>query len=574
MHVVDIVPPTLAVVAAWLGLGTLVAGVGHATRRALLTATGSGGADRPKPADLWIGLAALVAYLQIWNLAAAITWKAWLVPLVAAVAGIVLAAHSSGRVGRIPLRWPVVAGVVIAILWLANRSLAAAFYYDLGLYHFDAIEYASHFAAIPGLGNLHGRLGAGNGHLLLVSFVDHGPFARIGFHIVNGLLAAMLLVDIAWRFVRRVPGARMPSFTTRVALLFLPVLLVAIVGGKGSRINNPDLDFAAFVLVAIGMLYLVECLEFGFRTTPALVSAASLSLAATTRPLYWPLAVLGVGALVVKRGHTISRTSGSRTGGAILLLPLVLLGGWMGRQIVLSGYPLFPLAIGGLPVDWRMPTSAVHELNRFVSSWARSPGDDPNVVLASWHWFHPWLRSHKGDVDLVAPILLLACVVPVLVCRSPEDARRRRAWRTPMLAMTLPALPLLVVWFFSAPDPRFAMALLWLPPIGLIAWALPADTGGRGKIAYASLACVLLVMLGLVAHKGVYRPIVSNQTGPLGTEPVPIAPVTSFTTRSGLVIYQPTHGELCWRTLLCTPKPQLSLRLRGSGIGDGFRIGG
>jgi len=268
------------------------------------------------------------------------------------------------------------------------------------------------------------------------------------------------------------------------------------------------------------MLYLVECLELGFRTTPALVSAATLSLAATTRPLYWPLAILGAGMLVVKRGHTISRMNGT-----ILLLPLALLLGWIGRQVVLSGYPLFPLSVGGFPVDWRMPTSAVHELNRFVTSWARSPGDDPNVVLASWHWFGPWLRSHKGDVDLVGPLLLLASIVPVLAGgRSAEDADRRRAWRTPMLMMTLPSLPLLVVWFFNAPDPRFAMALLWLPPIGLIAWALPADASGRGRIAYSSLACVLVVMLGLVAHKGVYRPIVSNQSGPLGTELVPIPP--------------------------------------------------
>ncbi len=569
MHVVDIVPPTLAVVAAWICLGALIAAVGHTTRRALLIATGSRPDDKPKPADLWIGLAALVTYLQIWNLASAITWKAWILPLVVASAGAILAARASSRMRRISLRWPVVAGVGVAILWLANRSLAGAFYYDLGLYHFQAIEYATHFRAIPGLGNLHGRLGAGNGHLLLVSFVDHGPFARIGFHIVNGLLAAMLLGDVAWRFVRRLPGPRMPSFTTRVALLLLPVLPVAIVGGKGSRINNPDLDFAAFVLVVIGMLYLVECLEFGFRATPALVSAATLSLAATTRPLYWPLAVIGAGMLLVKRGHIVSRANG-----AVLLLPSALLLGWMGRQIVLSGYPLFPLTIGGLPVDWRMPTSAVHGLNRFVTSWARSPGDDPNVVLASWHWFHPWLKSHEGDVDLVGPILLLAVVVVVLASRSTDDAHRRRAWRTPMLVMTLPALPLLVVWFFNAPDPRFAMALLWLPSIALLAWALPADARGRGRIAYSSLACVLLVMLGLVAHKGVYRPIVSNQTGPLGTEVVPIAPLTAFTTRSGLVIYHPTSGELCWRALLCTPNPKPNLRLRGAGIGEGFRIGG
>jgi hypothetical protein len=570
VHLLDIVPPTLAVVASWLCIAAFVAGVGHASRRGLLLAMGCRAAVRPQPPDLWIGLAALVAYLQIWNLGAAVSSKAWIVPGAAALVGVASGLRALRPVEWPSLSWPIVAGFVIAVMWLANRALAGALYYDLGLYHFGSIEYASRFAAIPGLGNLHGRLGAGNGHLLLVSFVDHGPLAKLGFHILNGLLAAFLLVDLTGRFVRYTSVPRLSSFTTRVALLLLPVLLVSIVGGKGSRINNPDLDFAAFVLVIVGMLYLVECLEFGFRATPALVAISSLSLAGTTRPLYWPLAVLAAAVLMIRRNQTLPRVPGS----LVLLLPIVLVLGWMARQVVLSGYPLFPLTTGGLPVDWRMPTAAVHDLNRFVTSWARSPGDDPNVVLASWHWFTPWLRSHEGDLDLVGPLLLLgAGIVSALAGRSDEDRRRRRAWRTPMHAMTVPPLPLLVLWFFNAPDPRFATALLWLPPLGLLAWALPGKVELRSP-AYGSLAVALLVSIGLVAHKGVFRPIVSNGTGPLGTVPVPGAAVVPFITSSRLEIFRPAKGELCWRVLLCTPKPNRALRLRGTGVGDGFRVGG
>ncbi|MEP6893734.1 MAG: hypothetical protein ABI927_08150, partial [Gaiellaceae bacterium] len=465
-------------------------------------------------------------------------------------------------------------------LWLANRSLAAALYYDLGLYHFGSIEYAAHYAVIPGLGNLHGRLGAGNAHLLLVSFFGHGPLTRIGYHITNGLFAALLLLDVACRFARRVPSPRLPSFTARIALLVLPATLVAIVGGKGSRLNNPDLDFAVFVLVIIGALYLVECLEFGFRPTPALVSASSLSLAATTRPFYWPLAVLGVALLAIAGARQIGRTPGfGRIVAPIIVLPIILGAGWMGRQAVLSGYPFFPLTTGGLPVDWRMPAAVVDDLNRFVTSWARSPGDDPSVVLATSNWLHPWLRSHVGDLDLVAPILLLVCVIPALASRTPSDIRRRGTWRKPMLALALPALPMLVIWFVNAPDPRFALAPLWLLPIGLVAWALPErgerrwqSTTKTGALAYFGLACALLVSVALVGHKGVYRPIVSNGTGALGTEPVPGAAVVPFITRSGLEISQPASGELCWRVFLCTPHPNPDLRLRGVGIRDGFSV--
>ena len=174
MHVGDIVPPTLAVVVSWIVLGALIAGVGHAMRRVLLRVGVGQAVDTFRPADLWIGLAALVAYLQLWNLVAAVSWKATIVPVVTGLVGLGLVGLGLGArrlrgFKSLSLSWPIVAGVVVAVLWLANRSLAAAFYYDLGLYHFAAIDYASQFAAIPGLGNLHGRLGAGNGHLLRAS---------------------------------------------------------------------------------------------------------------------------------------------------------------------------------------------------------------------------------------------------------------------------------------------------------------------------------------------------------------------------------------------------------------------
>ena len=98
------------------------------------------------------------------------------------------------------------------------------------------------------------------------------------------------------------------------------------------------------------------------------------------------------------------------------------------------------------------------------------------------------------------------------------------------------------------------------------------DDFRRSRVASASLACVLLIALGLVAHKGVFWPIVSNGIGPLGTEPVPGAAVVPFVTRSGLEIYRPAHGELCWRVELCTPRPRSNLRLRGADISHGFRI--
>ena len=145
----------------------------------------------------------------------------------------------------------------------------------------------------------------------------------------------------------------------------------------------------------------------------------------------------------------------------------------MGRNAILSGYPLFPTTIGGLHVDWRMPASAVHKAARRDYAWARFPGRDPTTCSARGIGFTGGCPKHFKEFDFVAPLTLFACLVPSLSGRGSRDTKRRTR-TAPMLAVALPALATLGAWFLVAPDPRFVWGPLWLVPIALVAWALPS----------------------------------------------------------------------------------------------------
>src|SRR5581483_4776241 len=77
----DVVLPTLA-------------GCGFLLRRALL------GAGRPAVVDLWIGLAALLAYLELWSLVTGVGALAWVGPAAAAAAGAALVPRARPRSQR------------------------------------------------------------------------------------------------------------------------------------------------------------------------------------------------------------------------------------------------------------------------------------------------------------------------------------------------------------------------------------------------------------------------------------------------------------------------------------------
>jgi len=486
---------TLAVAVSWLGLGAMLAGCGFVTRRLLLPGALRVPADRRLGrADPWIGLAALLAYIQAWSLFSPVTGEAWLVPTLLAAGGLGWGAWRRSPVRVTRRAVSVVALTAVTVLWLANRALGRAADYDLGLYHLGLVEATSQFGVIPGIANLHVRLGAGNAHLLLVTLLERGPWTSAGLHLANGLLVSMLIVDIASRFSQRGAQQDRPSFTRRVALLLVPATIVSGILGVSAeyRLSSPNLDLASFVLVAVGFLYLAECVEAGGKPLPALTAAAALSVAACTRPLFWLPFLVAATIAVVCVSRVSVRVGRGRSLVIVLTLPAALLAGWACRQSVLSGYPFFPWTAGGLPVDWRSPADDVQEMNRWVSAWARRPGGNPDDVLASWSWLRPWLDKRATDFDTVGPLVLLACAVPALVVRSPTTGAWGKARLLPMLSILVPATGTLLAWFLLAPDPRFALAPLWLVPIALTAWALPPlslspiRSHGRSALGHAA----------------------------------------------------------------------------------------
>jgi hypothetical protein len=622
-----VVAPTLAVALVWLCVAVVLAGCGYVFRGPLLLYRRPALARGLTAADLWIGLCVLIAYLQIWNLFLRISAAAWVAPISTGVIGFGWGLRDLRRTGRRPRRLSVsvVAAVVLATLWVANRVLALASDYDLGLYHLNIVHYAMSYSAIPGLANLHERLGADGPSLLFVALLSRGPWAGGGVHLANGLLAALLFVDVGSRFIFT-SSSYQPSFTRRFALLLFLATVVIVAIDPGVRVGSANLDFATFVFVAVGMLYLAQSVEESFSPTPAMTSLALLVLGAVTRPLYWLTVVLvmvAIGVAAARLGG-VSRRQMPRRMLPVAVLPATLAVGWAVRQALLSGYPFFPSTVIGLPVDWRVPATIVDSSNRWIASWARHPGLAPDQVLNSWSWLTEWwVPTHSYDFDLVIPLaLLIVALVPLTLryaVRESVSANETAA----MLTVLVPALVTIVAWFLIAPDPRFALAPIWLVPLAAAAWTIPAapiaefseesitltllvasvvlvcgrlsprliPAAALAIAAATSLArlryrdrlapllarvtifAVLFGSAGIFYSRGVFNEIVANQHGTFGAPLEPNPALVPFRTNSGLLLKRPATGFQCWRALLCTPYPDRRLRLRGSTFSDGLRVG-
>jgi hypothetical protein len=567
-----------AIIATWVVLWLAFTGIG------LLVPLP--GRPRPLRADdwfltFWIGWAATLAFLQVWHLVLPVDWRA-----AAAVGALGLTGLLSRRDDLRGLRRLLlserlyVALLALVVLRLANRALAAPDHIDAGLYHLGAVRWAATYAIVPGLGNLDPPLAINSSHFLCVALLDFGPWAGRASHLANGLLIVVAAAQALAALLRVARRRRAP----RPADLFLAICLPAVFVQAAfdpsfyrelfiRLLSSPTPDVPVFLLqlvVAAELLRLLGMPRAGPGPSRSLLGITLLVAAGTTVKLtfavYGALVLAVAGIAWVVRGRPRAGAAIMRTPAACALVLAIVLGPWLVRGVVLSGYPLYPAPILGLDVDWRMPRSVVVHEEGLVQGHARLSPE-----WEDWGWVSRWASEvwHVARAVLLLPGVLFVLAVGIalagrLVRAGPPG---RRATRWPAL---LPATGALVFWFFSAPSWRFAGSAFWVLGAGSLALAVCSLSAPARRAA--ALGCVAWAVAGsLVILCGM------ETIGPgpdHGFHPAHEAAFAVRATRSGLKVNIPVDNFYCWDGPLPSasyPNPALRLRRPGD-LSSGFTI--
>src|SRR5205085_6097041 len=96
------------------------------------------------------------------------------------------------------------------------------------------------------------------------------------------------------------------------------------------------------------------------------------------------------------------------------LVGLVPTAPWIARNIVLSGYPLYPAMIYPLPVDWIARVDA--------TAWIQKPMELAPLwtIFRDWQWWQLRLTSLGWDgADVMRPLVLLSIGIVAVVFARP-----------------------------------------------------------------------------------------------------------------------------------------------------------
>ena len=450
----------------------------------------------------------------------------------------------------------------LALIESANQPKVG----DSGLYHVPTIKWIENYGIVPGLGNLHGIYAFNSMWHPLSALFGFSFFGIESLHILNGTLIIFAFGFFLGGVTDILNGSS--SITSIIKAGAIPFSLYVY----RPQIGSPAVDLPAALLIWVAFILCLENVNsaqtFRSRTTNVIIATLALFVF-TIKLTVIPVAILYLYFFFMqykfKRWPELWLQIG---------LVLIILAPWEARNIILSGYLVYPLPhIDLFNVDWKLPYQYVMDEKLATQGWARLPGpnwkeslDMPLLELIP-KWF-AWL-PHQYKLTIAVTTIITAGYLLWILCNVKQT--QLYSLKEPTNIVYLTAFAGTLYWFMMAPEPRyvfgftfFMCALPIVPLLQRLVVQFPLLT----RVLMLAVVLIVLLQNGYMSIRDMAG------TADIIFRPAPY-PSEELSTKliDNTVFYSPTKTDQCWYAPLpCTPIFQKKLSLRGSGLESGFRI--
>lgn len=348
--------------------------------------------------------------------------------------------------------------MLILSIFALMESVRETQIFDTFLYHHGAIRWINDYPIVKGLANLHNRYGF-NSTLFLTSAFFNGRWLNSAnlLPTINIFFFLLLILRGAYESQKAYQSANFFKAFFHICFVFIVFFQLKAFFSTVS----PDLIstvllyflFLAFANMAdtgqqkLNFIHIVS-LVFLLPTLKLSQSTCALALLLLGFHYRWYLE---------KKAWILTILAGS-----LFIIP------WLGRTVLLTGYPLFPsTAFDFFSVDWKVPATSASDATfishsalsakALIQSWARIPGEHFSKILAMPYseWVPIWFKDKSAFTQV---LIVLSAASPwsvsCLLLTKKIDKLTFLLW--------LSAFGNVVFWFFSAPDFRFAVASIVL----------------------------------------------------------------------------------------------------------------
>jgi hypothetical protein len=221
-----------------------------------------------------------------------------------------------------------------------------------------------------------------------------------------------------------------------------------------------------------------------------------------------------------------------------------------------------------VPVSWRVPKADVANFYDITVDWGRQPYPDLAKVRNSFAWVPEFLRRNWSMTDQFAsPLSMGGLWILVFFALALKSAHFRQRLRH-LLLLILPIVFALVMWFFTAPNPRYLGSITWLLPLAPALAFIPGMS--LSGFAFVMLTfCVNYFALGTLRYNTEWS---WKRPSPKLPE-IPKVDLREGENPFGVHLFYPRKGDQTFDAPLPSAKnlhPTLKYRDETRGLAGGF----
>lgn len=438
-----------------------------------------------------LGVAFIGCYLNSWSLFLPANWYA-LIPLLILAVFTLKHLSAISEISRYFSSPSFSKGVgVIAISLLAViliYSLLTPQHGDSPGYHFLTIRWSEEYKAVPGLANLHGRLGFNSSFFVTSAAFAFSRLVGQPLYVLNIIFAFCYYL---W-LIHKIYIYRNNLWS--IVYLFLAI---AMLRHLLDSISSPTPDVLASIIISYVFIAVTENLltKDAIDKDEKVVLLLLIFFAFTVKLNTLPLGLIGLFLLftksLLKRRKALWIIIG---GGMLVLVP------WIIRNYILTGYLIFPVsATGFLHPDWQVSSKILHFEKLLINNGPKliSQRWEEVNALSFFQWFPLWIKAHLAQGLIVSLVILVVAIICAVA--SVVIIQRRR--HTSLFLLAVINMISIFFWMYNSPDYRFGYPYL-LNAIVLLALFATRNKPATPTIKYAAVTLVV-ILCGYYIKKGV-----------------------------------------------------------------------
>jgi len=470
---------------------------------------------------------------------------------------------------------------LLYLVVISYLSYLPSSHHDDGLYYSTSIKWLQEYGTVKGLSNLNPRIGFNSNWLILqanfgFSFLDAGLFNDL-----NGLLYLWVFLYSLGGISDFLKGNFSLSNSLRV-LFFIPLLTLHLSAKSDyvfynvNQLSSSSPDIIVTILLWLIFLLFIEDIakekrQISFQSLLIIFYCAwviSIKLSSI------PVILLAVFCII-----NWLRKRKTKQVVEITMLALLFLLPWFARNILVSGYLVFPFSrIDVFNVAWKIPIEHVRWYENAIKVYAVDNATNLNQPFhqSIVSWFPSWFSKQlfiQQSILILTLIITVVFVIAIVVQLLRKNFSFFNA-TIPFFVLLATFFTGIIFWLMNGPDFRMGYGFLWPYCIFSIILFFRYFLEDHFRLIIYPVI-IYMFLIPLFYYEGLFKKSMKAMTQP----PVSLRMPEKIETRqmsSGQLIYLVFHDD-SWNCPLpvtnnnefATIKPQLL----GRSLKEGFKAG-